>query len=171
MTDLRERLARLQVARVVLCSACLLGCRSRYDGADKRDPRVLALLAGREVVPFCPEPAGGLPIPRPPADFVGGAGRAVLDGRARVVTREGVEVTAAYRRGADLALQAARRYGASVALLKEGSPSCGTHRVHVEGRIEPGLGVAAALLERAGLTLVSDEELPAATENPTEETT
>ncbi|MGI5861070.1 MAG: DUF523 domain-containing protein [Myxococcales bacterium] len=160
MTEETDKLARLRNAQVVLCSACLLGCRSRYDGTDKLDPRAVRLLGGRRVVPICPEPAGGLPVPRPPADFVGGDGHAVLDGRARVVSRDGADVTDAFLRGANLALQAARLYGASVALLKEGSPSCGTHRVYVEGRKVPGVGVAAAALARAGLVVFSDEELP-----------
>ncbi|HCF56374.1 MAG TPA: DUF523 domain-containing protein [Myxococcales bacterium] len=161
MTEVTEKLERLRQAQVVLCSACLLGCRSRYDGTDKLDPRVLRLLGDRPVVPICPETAGGLPIPRPPADFVGGDGQAVLDAQARVVSREGTEVTEAYLRGANLALQAARLYGATVALLKESSPSCGTHRVHIEGLKVPGMGVAAAALARAGLVVLSDEELPA----------
>jgi len=152
-------LESLRQARVVLCSACLLGFDCRYDALDKRAPHVLEALAGKEVVPVCPEVAGGLSVPRTPADLAGGTGGAVLDGTARVATREGRDVTAAFAQGATLALAAARRYGAGVAVLKEGSPSCGTHRVMVDGASVAGRGVAAAALERAGVALLSDEDL------------
>ena len=149
----------LAQARVALCSACLLGFDCRYDALDKRKAHVAAALAGKEIVPICPEVAGDLSVPRPPADLAGGPGGAVLDGRARVVTRQGADVTAAFLQGATLALDAARRYGATVAVLKEGSPSCGCRRVIVDGASVQGLGVAAAALQRAGVTLISDEEL------------
>ena len=147
-------------ARVALCSACLVGFSCRYDGADKASRKVVAVLSGKEIVPVCPEVAGGLPVPRPPADFVGGDGRAALDGRARLLTREGNDVSPAFLEGARLALEAARRYGATVAVLKEGSPSCGVRRVVVDGASTPGQGIMAATLARAGVILVSDEDLP-----------
>ncbi|MBI5547928.1 MAG: DUF523 domain-containing protein [Deltaproteobacteria bacterium] len=149
----------LSQARVVLCSACLLGFGCRYDGADKRKSQVADALAGKEIVPICPEVAGGLPAPRPPADFVDGDGAAVLERGARLRSSLGDDVTEAFLHGARLALEAAQRYGASVAVLKEGSPSCGIHRVTVGGASVAGLGVAAAALRHAGLVLVSDEEL------------
>ena len=152
----RDELSR---AGVVLCSACLRGFDCRYDAQDKRKPHVVRALEGKEVVPVCPEVAGELCVPRPAADLFGGAGGAVLDGRAKVVTRAGRDVTQAFLTGATLALEAARRYGASVAVLKEGSPSCGCKRVVVDGASTGGMGVAAAALTRAGVTLISDEDL------------
>jgi len=165
-------LAALREARVALCSACLLGEPCRYDGTDKYDPLVEKALEGKQVVPICPEHAGGLPIPRPASEFVGGDGRAVLAGEARLVSREGADVTEPFRRGAILAPEAARRYGAPVAVLKQGSPSCGTRRVWIEGKKLQGAGVTAALLEQAGLALLSEEDLdPKALASSTEEQT
>ena len=152
-------LETLQKARVALCSACLLGVECRHDGTEKRRRAVLAALAGKEVVPLCPEVAGGLGVPRPAADLSGGTGGAVLDGRASVVTLDGRDVTEAFLRGASFALEASRLHGASVAVLKEGSPSCGTRRLKVAGTSVQGLGVAAAALDRAGVTLLSEEDL------------
>jgi uncharacterized protein YbbK (DUF523 family) len=145
---------------VALCSACLLGLACRYDAAEKRAPKVASALAGLQVVPVCPEVAGGLGVPRPKVELKGGDGSAVLDGRARAEDETGRDVSAQFALGAALALEAARRYGASVAVLKEGSPSCGVHRVCVDGTIAPGQGIAASALSRAGLILVSDEDLP-----------
>ncbi len=141
-----------------------MGRPVRYDGAAKP---VEADLFGRwraegRLVPFCPEVSGGLAVPRPPAEIVGSG--PVLDGAARIVTTTGVDVTEAFLRGAHLALAAARRAGARVALLKEGSPSCGSHRVYdgtFTGTSVPGAGVTTALLERSGIRVFSEDELNA----------
>jgi len=90
-----------------IVSACLAGVRCRYDGEDREDPKVLELLAGGEAVPVCPEQLGGLPTPRSRAEFVGGDGEDVLDGRARVVSEEGVDVTDFFLRGAEEVLRIA----------------------------------------------------------------
>jgi uncharacterized protein YbbK (DUF523 family) len=161
MTELtrEERLAALREARVVLVSACLVGEMCRYDGKSKHSSPVMRALEGKEVVPICPEAGAGLGIPRPSVDLSGGTGEAVLEGRARAVDRTGKDRTAAFRHGAELALEAARRFDATVAVLKERSPSCGSQSTHVDGALVRGRGVAAALLHSAGIILLSDEEL------------
>lgn len=147
--------------RVWLVSACLVGERCRYDGdSAKAEARAkLSLLEGDEVIPVCPEVAGGLPTPRPPAQLVGGDGGAVLDGGARVLTDDGRDVSEAFLRGAEVALETARRHGATHACLKARSPSCGHGLVHSPSGLIRGDGVTAARLARAGLKVLSDEEL------------
>lgn len=54
----------------LLISACLLGCRCRYDGASKAQPLAAALAERYELVPVCPEQLGGLATPRPPLSGV-----------------------------------------------------------------------------------------------------
>ncbi|HEY0839171.1 MAG TPA: DUF523 domain-containing protein [Vulgatibacter sp.] len=148
----------------ILISACLLGERVRYDGRDARAG--VALLDGwREegrLVAICPEVAGGLPVPRPAAEIVGGRGAEVWAGSARVVTAAGDDVTAHFLAGARAALALARRHGVRVAVLKERSPSCGSSSVHdgsFAGRRVPGMGVTTALLRAEGVQVFSDEEL------------
>lgn len=138
----------------VLVSACLLGEPVRYDGTDNRVPSDILERWRREerVVPYCPEVAGGLSTPRPPSEIIGGEGSDVLDGDAVVETESGEDVTEEYLAGARGALEAARRAGARVAVLKDGSPSCGSTYVY-DGTfsgtdIHGVLGVTAALLER-----------------------
>jgi len=146
---------------VFLVSACLLGVPTVYDGSTHHQAELLVLAAQGRVVPICPEVAGGLPVPRPPAEIVGGDGNDVLDGGARVVTVEREDVTAAYLRGAECALAAARRYGITTAILRQRSPSCGVSRIYDgthSGRLIPGQGVTAALLRRHGVTLWSEED-------------
>ncbi|MEV4440221.1 DUF523 domain-containing protein [Streptomyces sp. NPDC049577] len=148
----------------ILVSACLLGSRVRYDGGAKRlDHELLARWrAEGRLVAFCPETAGGLPVPRSPAEIVGGDGAAVLDGTARVLTATGEDVTGPFVLGAHKALEAARAAGARIALLKESSPSCGSLRVY-DGAFTatrvPGHGVTTALLRRAGIRVFGEDRL------------
>lgn len=148
----------------ILISSCLLGERVRYDGGEASVASGL-LDRWREegrLVPFCPEVAGGLPVPRPPAEISGRDGRAVLDGETGVVTESGDDVSAQFLGGARRALEAAREAGARLAILKDGSPSCGSSYVY-DGRFRqmqrPGWGVTTALLERHGVRVFSETEI------------
>ncbi|MEW1657584.1 MULTISPECIES: DUF523 domain-containing protein [unclassified Streptomyces] len=142
----------------ILVSACLRGVPCRFDGRDKASPTIEEAVAGREVVSFCPEVAGGLTTPRRPAELVGGDGHDVLDGTARVVEDTGREVTAEFVDGARRALAAARNAGCTEALLMPRSPSCGRGAVYdgsFSGELVSGDGVTAALFERNGIAVRS----------------
>lgn len=138
---------------VVLVSACLLGVPCNHRGEASPSPAVIDLAAGFRLVPICPETAGGLPTPRPAAERCG-------DGSVR--TGVGQDVTAAYRKGAAAAVALARAVGARRAVLKARSPSCGCHQTY-DGTFSRTLvdreGVTAAALRRAGLDVVSDEDV------------
>ena len=142
---------------MILISACLLGVPCRYDAAARPLADLPEELRGQALLPVCPEELGGLSTPRPPAELVGGDGRAVLAGSARVLRADGEDVTAVFLRGAEAVVELARRGGACAACLKSKSPSCGVTRTHIEGEVRPGMGVAAAALERAGLRLIEAE--------------
>ncbi|MEU8193759.1 DUF523 domain-containing protein [Microbispora amethystogenes] len=150
----------------ILVSACLLGRRVRYDGGAKTsdDDLLARWRAEGRLVPFCPEVEGGLPVPRPPAEIEGGAGgAAVLAGEARILTPDGADVTEAFLSGARQALAAARSSGVRVAVLKEGSPSCGSLRIYDgahRGRTTPGQGVTTALLELNGIRVFGEDRVP-----------
>lgn len=136
----------------ILASACLLGVPCRYDGQSKAHPLARALCEKHHVVPVCGEIFGGLPTPRPPAEICG----------QRVVTREGADVTEAYRRGAEAAVQLARLTGAQAAVLKERSPSCGSGEIYdgtFTGTVVEGWGVTAELLRREGIPVLGESRM------------
>ncbi|MDF1800913.1 MAG: DUF523 domain-containing protein [Planctomycetota bacterium] len=143
----------------VLVSACLLGLACRFDACAAKDTAraglaaALAELGDIEVVGFCPEQAGGLATPRPPAWIEADSAAAVLRGEDRVVTEAGADVTAAFVNGAEAALAVAKERGIRRAILKERSPSCGVARTHVDGALAEGPGVTAQLLGDAGLSV------------------
>ncbi len=140
----------------LLVSACLLGVPCNHRGEASPSAAVEALGARYRLIPVCPETLGGLPTPRPAAELQ-------PDGTVR--TAAGDDVTAAYRRGADAAVALATGVGASEAVLKARSPSCGCHEVYdgtfTRTRIA-GLGVAAAALAAAGVAVRSDGDVEAA---------
>ena len=135
----------------ILVSACLLGARCRYDGTEKADDRVTALL-GREnvvLIPACPEQLGGMCTPREPSERRDGG----------VWNQKGEEVTSFYERGAGEALKLARLYGCRYAVLKERSPSCGCGRIYdgtFTGTLIPGDGVTAELLKAHGIRVYGE---------------
>jgi len=145
----------------IVVSACLLGAPVRYNGKDKKTnhPVLQRWIDEGRVVSVCPEVLGGLGTPRPPAEIV------KAGGFRRVTTNGGRDVTGEFERGASDALDQAVRHGARVAILKEGSPSCGTTFVY-DGTFTStpvtGEGVTAALLRRHGLRVFSENELDAA---------
>ncbi len=135
----------------ILISACLAGVPCTYAAEAKTRDWALALMTKGRAVAVCPEVAGGLPVPRPEAEIRDGDGVDVLDGAARVVSVEGDDVTDSYLRGAEVAIGAARRSGARLAILKARSPSCGCGAIYdgtFEGRTIPGDGVTTAALKR-----------------------
>ena len=108
---------------MVAASACLLGYCCRYDGRTSPSKTLVNRAAREAVLPICPEELGGLPTPRTPCDLHGGDGFDVLDGRARVVDREGNDVTKAFLRGAFAALKRIRGNNIQFCFLKDKSPS------------------------------------------------
>jgi uncharacterized protein YbbK (DUF523 family) len=149
----------------ILISACLLGRPVRYDGKGKplHDPLIERWKAEGRLVGFCPEQAGGLPTPRPPAEIEGGMnGEDVLAGRARVLEVTGGDVTAEFIQGGKKAVAFAREQDCRFALLIDGSPSCGSGFIYdgsFSSTRHPGFGVTAALMRRAGIEVFSDREL------------
>lgn len=143
-----------------MISACLIGCECRYDQKSCRDQELEQLLREGKVIPICPEQLGGLPTPRPPAEIVGGDGFDVLDGKARIVDQKGNDVTEEFLAGARQALKLAQTVGATSAILKENSPSCGSTFVYdgtFSGKKVTGTGLTAALFRRHGIEVQSEQ--------------
>lgn len=145
----------------VLVSSCLIGAPVRYNGTDKKvsHPILERWVQEGRVVPACPEVLGGLGTPRPPAEVIH------VQRDRRVVADTGRDVTSEFERGAALAVEQARRNDVSIAVLKDGSPSCGSRWIYdgtFSGSRVSGEGVTAALLRKCGIRVFSEEELEAA---------
>ena len=138
----------------LLVSACLVGESCKYSGGSNAlPPELLAALEARyRLVPVCPERDGGLPTPRLPSERK----------ENRVLNRAGEDVTEAFRRGAQLALETARREGCRLALLKERSPSCGSGKIYdgsFTSTVIAGDGITAELLKKNGIRVLGENEM------------
>lgn len=149
----------------IFVSACLLGQPVRYDGQSVPCDSEILVRWQREgrLVALCPEMAGGLPVPRVPAEIGGGAGgAAVLAGVASVLDQRGHDVTDFFVRGAEAALRVVQEQGIRLAILKENSPSCGSHFTYdgqFSGKRIASQGVTAARLVQLGVRVFSENEL------------
>ena len=136
----------------LLVSACLLGTPCRYDGKSKPIAGIEHLRERYELIPVCPEQAGGLPTPRMPSERCGG----------RVIMRSGADLTLPYQKGAQHTLELCLKEGCAAALLKERSPSCGSGEIYdgtFTHTLIPGNGVTAELLKKNGIKVYGESEL------------
>ena len=138
----------------LLISMCLLGEPCRYDGKSvPLDGTIIEKLKEKyTLVTVCPEQEGGLPTPRIPAERMG----------KNVVRRDGVDVTAEYRKGAEVALSLCRRFGISIALMKAKSPPCGAGRIYdgtFSGTLTDGDGVTVSLLSGNGIKIFTENDV------------
>lgn len=149
--------------QMILVSACLLGEKVRYDGGDSAVHGVIDIWEkeGR-IISLCPEMAGGLCVPRDPAEINEGNALAVLRGMGRVQKLNGEDVTDAFMDGAERALAKCWEHNIKVAILKEGSPSCGSQQIN-DGKFNGikigGQGVTTALLTGHGISVFNEDQL------------
>lgn len=140
-----------------IVSGCLLGHNCKYNGGNNRNEEVIKFCETHKHVAVCPERAGKLPTPRPPAEIVG----------PRVINIEGKNVTEEFRTGAEIslntALQLANLTGEKIegAILKANSPSCGFGQIYdgtFTGTLKEGNGIFAEMLHGEGIEIITEKE-------------
>ena len=131
----------------IMVSACLLGRKCKYNGGDNYHTVLADYLKGHQVIPVCPEVAGGLPVPRLSCEIVNGV----------VTNTAGENKDQEFRTGALLCLQKAIDEQIDLAILQSRSPSCGVRQVYdgtFSGHLVPGMGVFASLLAENGVRVI-----------------
>jgi len=142
-----------------IVSGCLLGLSCRYDGGSKGNSAVISYCKNHgNYCIVCPEQAGGLKAPSPPAERRAGGG----------FDREGKDVTLQFRRGAEASYEKAAARAAELgeeieyAILKANSPSCGSGRIY-DGTfskvLTDGDGCFAELLKEKGIRVITEKEI------------
>lgn len=148
----------------ILVSSCLVGLPVRYNGTTMAANAEIIKRWHSEgrLVHACPELSAGFPVPRPPAEIRHGDGGFVLVGSARVFEVTGRDVTDAYLHGARGVLALAKKFDIALAVLSDGSPSCGSTFIYsgdFSGRTKQGRGVTAAMLEDNGIRVFSHMQI------------
>lgn len=151
----------------ILISSCLLGEDVRYDGNNSSiafNPNVsfslkelfMDILCDNEIYSFCPEVAGGLGVPRVPAEIV------KIDKPFIVQNAEGADVTINFLVGAKKALDVCTQEDIKVALLKANSPSCGNINIYdgtFSNNLIEGQGLTARFLKENGIEVFNETQL------------
>ena len=137
-----------------IVSACLLGANCKYNGGNNDNEDVKDFCEGHRIMTVCPETEGGLSSPRPPAEQQG----------EKVVDCEGKDVTAEFRKGAEICLQKVLDSGEEpeLAVLKANSPSCGSCFVYdgtFTGTLTRGDGVFAGLIKARGIRVLTEKDI------------
>ena len=104
----------------LLISSCLLGNNVKYNGKNNYIDGIEALKEKYDLIIICPEVMGGLPIPRIPSEIINN----------NVFNKEGINVTNEFEKGANIALELVKKHNIKKALLKDGSPSCGSTYIY-----------------------------------------
>ena len=145
-----------------IVSACLVGINCRYDGENSLNSKIFKMFKKGFLVPICPEQLGGLPTPRKWDEIVGGDGHDVLKGKAKVLRKDGEDVTKNFVRGAEETLMIAKSLNAKEAILKSKSPACGCGEIYdgtFSGKLKKGDGVTAAILKNNGIGVKNEKEI------------
>jgi uncharacterized protein YbbK (DUF523 family) len=141
-----------------LVSACLLGINCAYHGGNNLCPELVEKLKDEQIIPICPEQLGGLTTPRDRARVVGGDGKDVLKGKAKVKTFNENDVTEQYLNGGQEALRIAKLFNVEEAILKAYSPSCGAGEIFTKdfNNKKQGDGTTTALFKENGIKVYTE---------------
>ena len=141
---------------MILVSACLLGINCKYNGDNNKNEKVAEYLKDKQFIMVCPEQLGGLSTPRDPSEIIRLDGNAVIEGKTSVINNKRL------KQGAMETLKIADLYGCKKAILKEGSPSCGSSLIYdgtFTGKKVSGVGVTTALLRQNGIEVISEKDI------------
>ena len=136
----------------IAVSACLLGENCKYSGGNNRNEAVLSFIKGKEVIPVCPEVAGGLPTPRTPVELIDGV----------AINRDGVTADKEFRLGVERMLGKLAEEDIELVILQPRSPSCGIRQIYdgtFTGTLIEGQGMFARALIEKGYKVVEPEDL------------
>ncbi len=139
---------------LIIVSACLAGIHCRYNGTHGKIDAIEKLVLSGIAIPLCPEVLGGLGIPRMPCEIKG-------SGEDRqVISKKGENLTRFFKKGAEKTLTIAKITGATKAILKSRSPSCGHGSIYdssFSGKLIKGNGLTADLLEKNNILVLTEE--------------
>ena len=140
----------------ILISACLLGSKVRYDGSSNLIQHKLIRLWQDEgrLISLCPEMAGGLTVPRKPCEIVSSS-------PLKICSVDGEDFTASFVQGAHQAVKLVEQHNIGIAILKESSPSCGSHTRYdgsFSKRKIAGEGVTAQYLRNIGVKVFNERQ-------------
>lgn len=145
---------------MILVSACLLGINCKYNNSNNENKKVKEYLQDKEFIIACPEQLGGLSTPRDPSEIIKDNENKTKE--YKVISNKGTDVTEKFIKGANETLKIAQLYNCNEAIMKDGSPSCGSKYIYdgsFVGKKIPGEGITSSLLRKNNIKVISEKEL------------
>ena len=136
----------------LLISGCLLGNNTKYNGKNNYIEGIDKLKEKYNLIVICPEVMGGLSIPRDPSEINGD----------KVYSNKGLDVTDEFNKGAIIAYELALKHNCKKALLKDGSPSCGSKNIYdgtFTGNKVNGEGITVRMLRKLDIEIYTEKEI------------
>ena len=134
----------------ILVSSCILGENTKYNGKNNYHPLIEEIKEKYNIVKVCPEEMGGLSTPRNPSEIIGD----------KVVSSTGVDVTNEFVSGGNIAVELVKKYNIKLAIMKDGSPSCGSLKIYdgtFSGTKIDGMGIAIRMLKELGVKVYTED--------------
>lgn len=132
-----------------IVSACLVGKNTKYSGGNNLNEKIVEFLKDKEYILVCPEVSGGLPIPRFPSEIK----------KDKVINSIGKDVTFEFKLGTQKEIDRVKEFGATKAILKSKSPSCGVNIIYdgtFSGNTISGDGVFVKELKKIGIEILTE---------------
>lgn len=145
--------------KMVLISACIAGVKCRYNASSSYNQKLLENINDK-YIHICPEVLAGFETPRKPCEIYGGSGEDVLAGNAKIIDKDGTDITCRMLTGAKKALEMCLSNGVTKAYLQGRSPTCGSGRIYdgsFSSTIIKGNGIFTALLVQNGIEVIEVE--------------
>ena len=130
-------------------SACLAGCKCRYDGKDNLCPKVKQLVEEGRAVTVCPEVMGGMTTPRIPSERKDG----------KIINSIGEDNTSYFIKGVEKSIEIVKEHNIKKAILKAKSPSCGNKYIYdgtFSKTLIEGKGLLAEKLSEIGVEIYDE---------------
>jgi len=150
----------------ILSSSCLIGQLCGANGSSYGTYPLIKKIekfSNVSLIPFCPEHFS-FGTPREIPDIENGTGLDVLQGKARVITQSGNDVTQEMIKASEVMLKLALEKKIELAILMDVSGACGSqviykgHRLKENHAYQIGMGVCAAQLHKHGIKIISQRD-------------
>lgn len=134
----------------ILVSTCVIGQNCKYNGRNNLNKSVVEFIQGHNVIEICPELLAGMKCPRACAEIVNGI----------VMSENGENVDAEYRRGVELAMKKIKGQKIDLAILQSRSPTCGVNTIYdgsFSGTLIEGHGLFTEAIIEKGIRVIDTE--------------
>ena len=144
---------------MILISSCIVGIKCRYNATSSYNENLLKSIDCK-YIHICPEILAGFEVPRKSCEIYGGTGEDVLDGNAKIIDQDGLDITKQMLIGIKKALEICLENNVTKAYLQTKSPTCGYNKIYdgsFSSILKKANEIFSALLIKNGIKIIEVE--------------